>query len=77
VTVISCKSGHFVKLVTVISCKSGHFVKLDLIIQEALAAAELRMKGEILTEAQVSALYIGWLCRFSGTAATGDTEDAF
>ena len=65
------------KLVTVISCKSGHFVKLDLIIQEALAAAELRMKGEILTEAQVSALYIGWLCRFSGAAATGSTEDAF
>jgi hypothetical protein len=31
----------------------------------------------MLAEAQVSALYIGWLCRFSGTAATGDTEDAF
>jgi hypothetical protein len=45
VTVISCKSGHFVKLVTVISCKSGYFVKLDLIIQEALAAVEPRMRG--------------------------------
>jgi hypothetical protein len=34
-----------VKLVTVISCKSGYFVKLDLIIQEALAAVEIRMRG--------------------------------
>ena len=65
------------KLVTVISCKSGHFVKLDLIIEEELAAVEPRMRGEMLTEAQISALYIGWLCGFSGTAATGDTEDAF